>query len=403
MNVLVVHNFYQQPGGEDAVFRDEVRLLGERGHRVRTHTVHNEAVASMGNLALARKTIWNADSYRRIYHAAREIRADVVHFHNTLPLISPAGYQAARDAGSAVVQTLHNYRLSCPAATFFRDGKVCEKCLGRSIPLAAVRHKCYRDSRLASAVVATMLARHRWRGTYRTDVDVYIALTEFARDKMVAGGIPREKVVVKPNFVDPDPGPGDGEGDYVLFVGRLSPEKGIDTLLTAWEHSQDLPPLCIAGDGPEREAVLGACRKNARVRYLGRVDSAQVLNLMGSAKALVFPSVWYEGQPRTIIESFARGTPVIASAMGSMRELIEPDVTGKLFTPGDAIDLARVVNEALSDPSLGAMRQAARRVYERHYTAQANHEQLCAIYHRASRWRAGFVDKSDNALAAGPA
>lgn len=401
MNILVVHNFYQQPGGEDAVFRDEVRLLKDRGHHVQTYTVHNDAVAELGRLQLARKTIWNHDSYRAIHAACKELRADVVHFHNTLPLVSPAGYQAAHDAGAGVVQTLHNYRLICPAATFFREGRICELCLGRTIALPAVRYGCYRSSRLASAVVTAMLAHHRWRGTYQNDVDVYIALTEFARTKMVAGGLPGEKVVVKSNFVDPDPGQGHGEGDYVLFVGRLSDEKGIDTLLSAWQHSAELPPLWIVGDGPIRPKVQQACGQNARMKFLGRVSSDRVLELMGSARALVFPSVWYEGQPRTILESLACGTPVVGSNLGSMPELIKPGVNGALFTPGDPPDLVRAVRELLSVPSMRDIRRSARQTYLEKYTADANYRQMLEIYLRASRTRAGLVDKSDNALFSG--
>jgi glycosyltransferase involved in cell wall biosynthesis len=401
MNVLVVHNFYQQPGGEDAVFNDEVRLLQSRGHEVQTYTVHNDAVAQLGKLALARKTLWNKDSYRAIYDTARQMRADVVHFHNTLPLVSPAGYKAARDAGAGVVQTLHNYRLSCPAATFFRDGQVCEKCLGRTFALPAIRHKCYRGSTSASAVVAAMLARHRLRGTYVRDVDVYIALTEFARRKMIAAGLPENRIVVKPNFVDPDPGAGEGEGAYVLSIGRLSPEKGIETLLRAWEHSPDLPPLWIAGDGPLRDAVQAAVKSNGKIRYLGRVPGAQVLQLLSSAMALVFPSLWYEGQPRTIIEAFAKGTPVVASRLGSMEELIEPGRSGVLFAPGDAQQLAQAVVALARDPALGAMRRTVRETYQRLYTADSNYQRLLAIYQRVSSAARGAADKPDNVMPAG--
>jgi glycosyltransferase involved in cell wall biosynthesis len=261
MRILVVHNFYQQPGGEDQVFRDEAELLRQHGQDLLTLEFHNDAIAEMGvagRLALARKTIWNKDSYKRIFQSCQSFRPQVVHFHNTFPLVSPAGYAAARDAGAAVVQTLHNYRLICPVATLFRQGRVCEQCVGRTVPWPGVVHKCYRDSRSASAVTASMLAWHKRRGTYANAVDRYIALTEFARAKLIQGGLPAAKLLIKPNFV-PDLAQGTGNGDFVLFVGRLVPEKGIATLLSAWSQARTGPlsrlKLRIMGDGPLAEQV----------------------------------------------------------------------------------------------------------------------------------------------------
>src|SRR5688500_5602362 len=329
MNILLVHNFYQQPGGEDQVFADEAKMLRDRGHDVRQITVHNDAVDRMGKLALARRTIWTRAAYDALRDAAAAHRADVVHFHNTLPLISPAGDRAAHDAGAAVVQTLHNYRLLCPTATFYRDGGVCEDCMGKFVPWPGVWHKCYRDNRAASAVIATMLTVHRALRTYRDEVDVFIALTEFARRKFVEGGLPAEKIIVKPNFVDPDPGVGSGGGGYVLFVGRLTEEKGVGTLLQAWETLAGQVPLKICGDGPLRPRVeSAAARTELNVQYLGRRPLDEVQLLMGESALLIFPSTWYEGLPRTIVESFAKGTPVLASDLGSMTELVADGRTG---------------------------------------------------------------------------
>src|SRR5688572_2171648 len=235
MNILLVHNYYQQPGGEDQVFADETRLLRDRGHAVRQHTVHNDAVGTMGRVELLGKTIWNRAAYDELRAVARQHRADVVHFHNTFPLVSPAGYRAAHDAGAAVVQTLHNYRLLCPVATFYRDGGVCEDCMGKLVPWPGVLHKCYRDNRAASAVIATMLTVHRAMRTYRDEVDVFVALTEFARRKFVEGGLPAEKIIVKPNFVDPDPAVGTGGGGLALFVGSLAQAKGVIPFLQIWQ------------------------------------------------------------------------------------------------------------------------------------------------------------------------
>src|SRR5687768_4325961 len=232
MKILVAHNFYQQPGGEDEVFRSEVDLLRSIGHDVSTFTLHNDRLTGMGGLKLLATTIWNGGAADELRERVRAERPTVVHFHNTFPLMSPAAYDAARGAGAAVVQTLHNYRLNCPGGEFLRDGRVCEDCMGRAFPWPGVVHACYRDNRSATGVVAAMLTVHRARGTFRRDVDAYVALTEFARRKYIEGGLPADRVVVKPNFVSEDRGPGDGRGDaggaFGLFVGRLASGKGLD-------------------------------------------------------------------------------------------------------------------------------------------------------------------------------
>lgn len=387
MNVLLVHNFYQQPGGEDQVFADEGKLLEQYGHTVGRWTVDNDDITQMGRVELARKTIWNTAAQGILKEKIGEIRADVVHFHNTFPLISPAAYSAAHEAGAAVVQTLHNYRLMCPAATFCRDGKVCEKCHNRAFAWPSILHKCYRGNRAATAVAAAMLYYHKRRGTYRQDVDAYIALTAFAARKFVEGGLPEDKIVVKSNFVSPDPGIGEGAGDFALFVGRLTEEKGVKSMLAAWKAvpgSRRLS-LKIIGDGPLRDEVESSVRENDRIEYLGRQRPEEVYRVMGMARVLIFPSQWYEGQPRTIIEALAKGTPVIASRLGSMPELIEDGRTGLLFEPGDPADLARKVERfgALEASEVSRMRQAARAEFQAKYTAERNYSQLMMCYERA--------------------
>jgi glycosyltransferase involved in cell wall biosynthesis len=380
MKILACHNFYQQPGGEDQVFADETALLESYGHRVVRYTVHNDAVNAAGRLALLGKTIWNRSTAREIAAIVRRERADIVHFHNTFPLISPAAYYAARRAGAAVVQTLHNYRLLCPGAMFLRDGAVCESCLGRA-PIAAVVHKCYRGSRAASAATAAMLMSHRILATYRHRVDAYIALTEFGRRKFIVGGLPAEKIVVKPNFVAPDPGIGDGRGKRAVFVGRLAPGKGLETLLEAWTKHAPGMPLTVIGDGPLAGAVREAVGAGSGVQWLGRRPSHEVYDLMGSAAVLVMPSVWYEGLPKTLIESFAKGTPVIASRLGALAETVMHGTTGLHFAPGDAADLARQVRFAAANAEeLANMRIACRHEFERRYTAEQNYRLLHEIY-----------------------
>ena len=384
MKVLLCHNYYQQRGGEDESFEAEARALEEFGHEVVRYTRHNDAVADMGRLEVAVKTLWNKDSYADLRHLIRRERPAVMHCTNTFPLISPAVYTAARAEGVPVVQSLRNYRLLCPAALFLRDGKVCEDCLGKSVPWPAVRHACYRDSRAATTVVASLSVLHRGLGTWRRDVDLFFTLTEFARRKFVEGGLPPDRIAVKPNCVNPDPGPGDGRGGYAVFAGRLSPEKGIDTLLAAWPRLARPVPLKIVGDGPLADRVMEAAAANPNVEYLGRLPLPELLDVIGGAACLVMPSVWYETFGRTIIEAYAKGTPVIASRLGAMAELVDEGRTGLLFNAGDAADLAATVGRLLADPAaLEKMRSAARREFEDKYTAAANYRQSMALYDRA--------------------
>ena len=384
MRILAIHNRYQQPGGEDQVFVEETALLESRNHRVLRREVHNDQVEHMNRLTLAKNTVWNASAYRELGALIRRERPDVAHFHNTLPLVSPSGYYAAKAEGVPVIQTLHNYRLLCPVALFFRDGRVCEDCMGKAVPYPGVVHGCYRGSRAASGVVATMLTLHRaWR-TWTEMVDIYVALTEFARDKFVAGGLPAEKILVKPNFVAPDPGRGQGEGGYALFVGRLASEKGIGTMLSAWDRLGTRTPLKIVGDGPLKDQVVRAAAGRSNVQWLGHRPVADVYALMRKADMLVFPSEWFETFGRVAAEAFAAGTPVIAANIGAVAELVEHGRTGLKFRPGDPEDLATQVGWALSHPAeLRRMRGEARAEFEAKYTAERNYLALMEIYEAA--------------------
>lgn len=381
MRILSVHNYYQQAGGEDKVFAAESALLETKGHQVWRYTLHNDQVKASNPVAIASATFWNQAVYKDLRSLIRQKQIQIAHFHNTLPLISPSAYYAAKAEGAAVIQTFHNYRLVCPNAMLFRDGRVCEDCLGKAIPFSAIQHGCYRGSQSASAAVTAMLAIHRAAQTWTNQVDVYIALTDFARQKLIQGGIPPQKVVVKPNFVYPDPKYGEGKGGYALYVGRLSPEKGVDLLLAAWESIGNKIPLKIVGDGPLAPQVVKAVDQIPGVEWLGRRQMDEVYALMKEAMFLVFPSKWYEGLPNTIIESFAVGTPVIASNLGSMSSLIIPQRTGLHFDPNDSQDLATKVEWALAHPEeLIRMRQKVRAEFETKYTASQSYVQLMQAY-----------------------
>ncbi len=384
VKVVVAHNFYQQAGGEDQVYRAEVELLREFGHAVVPFEVHNDAVGGMGKLALAKATVWNGSIAGRLGEVVRRERADVVHFHNTFPLISPASYYAARRAGAAVVQTLHNFRLMCPVALFYRDGHPCEDCLGKPLAWPGVVHGCYRGSRATTAVTAAAVAAHRLAGTFQNAVDAYVCLTEFARDKFVAGGLPPGKLHVKPNFVHPDPGPRHGGDGSAVFVGRLSEEKGVLPLLAAWEHLD--VPLTIIGAGPLAGQVAAAAARNPAIRAVGRQPMGVIYDTVGRASLLVLPSVCYETFGRVAAEAFAVGTPVVASGHGAVADVVGADGRlGALFTPGDPAALAAAVLDVLAKLPIeqAALRRNVRTEFVDKYTGAANHDRLMEIYRAA--------------------
>lgn len=383
MKVLLIHNFYQQPGGEDVVVAAETRLLRAHGHDVVEYLEDNHRIEDMNRLELAGTTTWSRKASRDLESLLRCERPSIVHFHNTFPLISPSAYYACAEAGVPVVQTLHNYRLVCPGATLLRDGSVCELCLGRKVSWPGVIHGCYRGSRAATAAVTAMLATHRAMRTWQTKVDLYIALSEFARRKFIEGGLPPECVVVKPNFVHSDPGSKSGRGEYALFVGRLSPEKGLAVLLEAWAKISNPVPLRIVGSGPSFERV-GECipqNRGAWVTMVGRLSPAEVLSTMRSARFVVAPSICYENFPLVVIEAYACGVPVIASRLGAMAEIVHDGRTGLHFTASDPDDLAAKVEWAWNHPEeMETMGRAARAEYEAKYTAERNYQMLLQIY-----------------------
>ena len=385
MRILIGHNFYQQPGGEDTVFAAETAMLQEEGHSVVPYSQHNDAIRAMSPFSAGLKTIWNRSSRREIARLLAREHPDVCHFHNTFPLISPSAFYAASAAKVPVVLTLHNYRLLCPAGVLLRQGRVCEDCVGRRLAYPGIAHACYRNSALQTAGVAAMNCVHHVLDTWRDRVDLYIALTQFARQKFIEGGLPAEKIVVKPNFVHPDPGFNWRREPFALFVGRLSPEKGIATLLNAWSLIGADLPLRIAGEGPMENEVRQACENHSSISWLGRLSRLDVIDQMKRARVLIFPSIWYESLPLTIIEAFATGLPVIAGNLGSMAELVEDGHTGLLFEPGSAESLAATVRRLLTNDGLAvAMGMSARQEFETRYTRSRNCELLLRCYSMAA-------------------
>jgi glycosyltransferase involved in cell wall biosynthesis len=394
MKVLVLHNRYTGPGGEDMAVESEEHLLATHGHTVLPYNRDNaeiERFTLVQKAFLPGTTVWSNQSFAEVRHVALDHRPDVAHFHNTFLLISPAAYSACRSAGIPVVQTLHNYRLLCPAAAFFRDGKPCESCMGKTIPWPGVRYACYRGSRTATGTVAAMVAIHRFLGTWTETVDLYIALSDFARDKFIAGGFPAAKIVVKPNFVRPDPGADRDVSDYVLFVGRLAQEKGKRTLLAAWNQVGNKIPLLVAGDGPLRPELEALVRRLGLVgvRFLGHLDRQAIYAAMKRARFLVVPSESYENFPMTVVEAYACGTPTIAAGIGALKEIVADQRTGIHFVPGNAEDLASKTEWAWTHPrEMEEIGEAGRAEFVAKYTAERNYQLLMNIYKRAIESRA---------------
>lgn len=384
MRILLIHNYYQSRGGEDVVFEAERQMLEDNGHNVVVYTRHNneiepDTILSKINLFLS--TIWASKSYRDIRRLAREFQPDIVHIHNTFPLISPSVYYAV--TGFPVVQRLPNFRLLCLNATLFRDGKVCEACLDKAVPWPGVWFKCYHDSTLQSFAVASMITVHNLLSTWKRKVTVYLPPSEFVRQEFIELGWPAEQIISKPNFVIHEAGKqATGHGKYALYVGRLSPEKGVSTLLDAWRQLPDIP-LRVVGTGPEQKALEDYVQKHnmTHVDMLGFRERKEIFELLTKAAFLVFPSEWYETFGITIAEAYACGVPVLASNIGAMQTTVIPGETGYHFEPGNVQDLAAKARQFWADPDeLSRMRDSARNVYDVHYTKETNYRLLLNIY-----------------------
>ncbi len=380
-SILMVHNYYQERGGEDLSFEAERRALEYAGVTVHTYVDTNHRVDAIGGMRTALRCIWSLEAQRDVRQIIREIRPQLMHVQNSFPLISPSIYYAARAENVPIIQSIRNYRLLCPNALFYRDNQVCEDCMGRRFAWPGVVHACYRGSRAGSAAIAAMQTLHGGLGSWNQKVDHFIALSEFGRQKMIEGGLPAEKISVKPNFVFPDPGPSDEEREFILFVGRLSDEKGVATMLKAWEAIHDKVPLVIAGRGPASGIVQEASERLSGVTWLGSQPIDRIYELMGRATALVFPSEWYETFGRVVIEAYARSTPAIASDLGAISELIHPGETGYLFEPANERSLAEAALKLWNHPDRARnMGRNGRALFEQHYTAETHLTSIDEIY-----------------------
>jgi glycosyltransferase involved in cell wall biosynthesis len=338
-------------------------------------------------MLFAGRAFWSRKAEREIQAIILRTRPHVAHFHNVFPQISVSGYRACKRLGVPVIQTVHNYRLICVRGDYFRNNRVCHDCLKWKVPLPALLHRCYRGSFAQSAAAAAALAAHQVLRTWNRLVDVFVALTEFGKLKLIEAGFPEQKIVVKPNFVHPDPGICErySSKGYALFVGRLSPEKRVVSLIEAWGTIDDVP-LVIVGSGPGEALIkqIVGCGQLSNVQLIEAQPRTELLALMKGAKLLLVPSEWYETFGMVIIEAFACGIPVFASRLGAMRELIEDGKTGRLFTPGSIEEIRQCMAWASQHPAeLARMGLNARNVFETRYTAEVNYPLMMGVYSKA--------------------
>lgn len=381
-HILIVHNQYKIAGGEDTVARNEEALLKKYGHNVVVYTRNNKELETYGflqKLLLPFGTLFSLQSYREIKKLIRQHKIQIVHVHNTLPLISYSAYYAAKKSGCALIQTLHNYRLLCPNATFYRDHNICEECVSGSL-LCGVKHACYRNSKAQTLLAVLMLKLHRLLGSFRLP-DHYIALTEFQKRKF-ASLLPASNIKVKPNFSTCLRPSVPKKRDTFVYLARLDESKGIFVLLEAFRKLPGIP-LLLMGTGPEEDSVkeIISSPDMGHITLAGLTPHELALDALYHAKALIFPTLWYEGFPMTIAESFSLGTPVIGSNIGNTASIIEHGKTGLLFEPGCSDALAEAVKNFLSDScSFRTMERACLREYQNKYTPVKNYETLMDIY-----------------------
>ena len=382
MRVLLVHDFYQIPGGEDSVVREEFSMLEKNGIDVQLFSVTNEEIRGFWRtLATALRVTYNPSARRALTKKLADFSPDVVHIHNFFPLLSPSVFEACRQANVPSILTLHNFKILCPGALLYHDESLRERSLHHSC-WWTVPKRVYRNSAMATLAVAAMVEFHKWSGTWTRKVDRFIALTDWAKQKFTEGGLPAERIIVKPSAVANPTALPARQREGGLFVGRLDKQKGIEILLRAWK-SIDYP-LTIIGDGPLDRLVRE--KQDDRIIYLGRQPRERVQREMRGAKFLVLPSIGNEMFPMTVVEAFSNGLPVIGSDLPSLRGLIEPDKNGLTFLPGSSDALATQIQWAISHPSaLEELGHRARENYEELYMPETNFRQLIGLYHALAK------------------
>lgn len=399
MNIILAHNYYgsSAPSGENTVFEAEAQVLRKRGHTVIEWTRHSDEIRGQGAWGIVRGALgtpWNPFSKLAAERLIRKVMPDILHVHNSFPLLSPSVFYAAGKTKTATVLTLHNFRTYCVAGTPMRDERPCLDCLDSRSSWPALRHRCYRESFVATIPMVAMNWLHRCLRTWDRQIDAFITLTQFQKDILCGAGLPRERVFVKPHFIPdpPNPLPWDKREPKVVFIGRLRNEKGCHILIEAWRHwGPEAPYLEVIGDGPDRlklEALVQEAGLGERVAFRGQLPFKEVQESLRKARLLVLPSICFETFGMVILEAFAVGVPVAASNLGSLPSLIHDRVTGTLFKAGDPDDLSDKVRNAWATPQrLSTWGAAARREFEQKYTDDFNYRLLLQIYEAAIEHR----------------
>jgi glycosyltransferase involved in cell wall biosynthesis len=375
MRILIVHSRYlsEAASGENVVVEDEAKLLTRGGHHVEVWQPRPTRVTGMGLVRTGMQATWSREGVARVRRMIRHMEAEIVHFHNLFPTLSPAVLRAATEEGAAAVMTLHNYRLMCLPSTFLRDGRICEDCIART-PWPGIVHRCYRDSLPGSAALAASLSLHKMLRTFDR-VALYLPVSEFVRNKYIEAGFAAERLRVKSNFAWATTRR-EGPGDHFVYLGRLSAEKGVRTLVSAWKHMS--AKLVIVGDGPEGGRLRDVAPKT--IEFTGLVHHAEVADLLRGARALLVPSLWYEAQPRVILEAYATGVPVIASRIGGLPDFVIDRETGFLVSPQDHGAWARAAGWLLDDSEAERLGEGAYRLWKDRYSPERGLEDLTEAY-----------------------
>lgn len=378
MRVLVLHSRYLSgpTSGENRVLEDETLLMQKAGHDVHVWAPAPERTEGLDLVRTGAGALWSRHATEEVKRLVRRYRPEIVHCHNLFPTLSPAVIRTAVREGSVVVITLHNYRMMCLPATFLREGRVCEDCLGK-VPWRGVAYRCYRGSILGSATLAGSLTLHRGLGTFK-QVALFLATSRFVAEKHVEAGLPANKVVVKPNFTWEMPRRDEAGGQF-LYLGRLATEKGVATLLEAWRGVPGR--LLVVGEGPEEQHLRAAAPDN--VEFRGSVSPSEIPPLLQSSRALLVPSMWYEGAPRVILEAFATGVPVLASRIGALAEVVENEVSGLLLPPTDGAAWREAAIRMLDDYEVDRLGEGAFRSWDKNYRPEIGLRHLEDAYQLA--------------------
>lgn len=382
MRILFIHNTYQLRGGEDVALESEISLLLGNGHEVEVLVFNNQDISGVwAKVSLGIKAVYNKASATVLKQKIEAFSPDVIHIHNLFFIASPSILYMANKKKIPVVLTMHNYRLVCANAMLLRNNTVCELCLSKTLPFEAIKYKCYRNSSAETALVVGITGLYKLNHAWRNKVDTYIALTEFSKNKILnsSTGINPEQIKVVPNFVHDMGYAAFPRENFFLFVGRLSKEKGLHIAIEAFKnlpHQQ----LLVVGDGPEKDYLQQQAAGSPNIFFAGGMKKSEVIDTMKRCKALIFPSIWYEGLPFTIIEAFSTGTPVIASRLGSMTEIITDAFNGNLFEAGNPTQLQTTITRFIENAKEPIYKNA-RKTYEEKYHPDMHYNALMEIYH----------------------